>query len=140
MRYVLIFIVCFWSASACAAEVTIEMLNKQGSESMVFSKKIVKINVGDKIFWKAIDPTHNVEFVKNGVPKGVEKFKSKINEDTEYLFTVPGIYAYWCTPHKSLGMIAFVFVNDDKSNLEEIKKIRFFGKSRKVAKLLIEQI
>jgi hypothetical protein len=37
-------------------------------------------------------------------------------------------------------MIAFIVVNDDKSNLEEIKKIRFFGKSKKVAKLLIEKI
>jgi hypothetical protein len=46
-------------------------------------------------------------------------------------FTIPGIYAYWCTPHKNMGMIGFVVVGDDKSNLEEIKKLRFSAKSKK---------
>jgi hypothetical protein len=71
---------------------------------------------------------------------GVEKFKSKLNEDVSYEFTIPGIYAYWCAPHKSLGMIGFVIVGDDKSNLDLIKKIRFFGKSKKISKILIDQI
>jgi len=45
-----------------------------------------------------------------------------------------------CTPHKSLGMIGFIIVGDDKSNLDMIKKIKFFGKSKKLAKSLIDQI
>jgi len=116
------------------------MLNKFQGESMVFSKKIVKVNIGDTVFWKATDPTHNVEFIKKAVPEGVEKFKSKINKDTQYTFTIPGIYAYWCTPHKSLGMIGFVIVGDDKHNLEQIKKIKFFGRSKKIASSLIKQL
>ena len=78
-----------------AADTTIEMLNKQGKESMVYSQKIVNVNVGDTVFWKATTKGHNVQFMKGGVPEGVEKFKSKMNKDTEYTFTVPGIYAYW---------------------------------------------
>ena len=120
-----------------AADTTIEMLNKQGKESMVYSKKIVRINSGDTVFWKSTDKGHNVEFIKGGVPEGVEKFKSKFNKDTEYKFTAPGIYAYWCTPHKSMGMIGFVIVGDDKSNLEAVKSIRFSGKSKKIATELI---
>ena len=139
MRY-LIIILCFFSFNALAEDVTIEMLNKFEGETMVFSKKIVKVNIGDTIFWKATDPTHNVEFVKKAIPEGVEKFKSKINKDTQYTFTIPGIYAYWCTPHKSLGMIGFVIVGDDKHNLEQIKKIKFFGKSKKIASSLIKQL
>ena len=100
---------------AMAADVTIEMLNKQGKESMVYSQKIVNVNVGDTVFWKATTKGHNVQFMKGGVPDGVEKFKSKMNKDTEYTFTVPGIYAYWCTPHKSMGMIGFVVVGGDLS-------------------------
>ena len=129
-----------FSSNSMAADETIEMLNKLEKESMVYSKKVVKIDVGDTVFWKATDKGHNVQFIKGGVPEGVDKFKSKFNKDTEYKFTIPGIYAYWCTPHKNMGMIGFVVVGNDKSNLEAIKKIRFFGKSRKVAKLLIEQI
>ncbi len=129
----------FLSSYSFAADATVEMLNKQGKESMVFSQKIVKINVGEKVFWKATDKGHNVEFIKKGVPEGVEKFKSKFNQDVEYKFDIPGIYAYWCTPHKSMGMIGFVIVGDDKSNFEAIKSIRFSGKSKKIAIDLISQ-
>ena len=130
----------FLTTSSFAADIIVEMLNKQGKESMVFSQKIVKINVGEKIFWKATDKGHNVEFIKKGVPEGVEKFKSKFNKDVEYKFEIPGIYAYWCTPHKSMGMIGFVVVGDDKSNLEAIKAIRFSGKSKKIAPDLINSL
>ena len=125
---------------AMAADVTIEMLNKQGKESMVYSQKIVNVNVGDTVFWKATTKGHNVQFMKGGVPDGVEKFKSKMNKDTEYTFTVPGIYAYWCTRHKSMGMIGFVVVGGDKSNLEAIKSLKFFGKSKKIAPDLISKL
>ncbi len=126
--------------SAFAASETTEMLNKQGKESMVYSKKIVRINVGDTIFWKATHKGHNVEFIKGGVPEGVEKFKTKYNIDVEYTFTIPGIYAYWCTPHKNMGMIGFIVVGGDKSNLEAIKKIRFSAKSKKIAPDLINSL
>ena len=130
----------FMVTNVSAADVTLEMLNKLGKESMVFSEKVVKINVGDTVFWKATDKGHNVEFIKGGTPEGVEKFKSKYNIDTEYKFTIPGIYAYWCTPHKGMGMIGFVVVGGDKSNLDAIKAIRFMGKSKKIAPELINSL
>ena len=37
-----------------AADVTIEMLNKLGKESMVYSQKIVKVNSGDTVFWLSL--------------------------------------------------------------------------------------
>ena len=130
----------FLANQSFAADEIVEMLNKSGKESMVYSKKIVRINVGDTVMWKATDKGHNVEFIKGGVPEGVEKFKSKFNKDTEYKFSIPGIYAYWCTPHKNMGMIGFVVVGNDKSNLEEIKKIRFAAKSKKIAPDLINSL
>ena len=130
----------FLTSTSFAADATVEMLNKQGKESMVFSQKIVKVNVGDKVIWKATDKGHNVEFIKKGVPEGVAKFKSKYNKDVEFKFDVPGIYAYWCTPHKSMGMIGFVVVGDNKSNLDAIKAIRYTGKSKKLAPDLINSL
>ena len=130
----------FLANQSFAADEIVEMLNKSGKESMVYSKKIVRINVGDTVIWKATDKGHIVEFIKGGVPEGVEKFKSKFNKDTEYKFSIPGIYAYWCTPHKNMGMIGFVVVGNDKSNLEEIKKIRFAAKSKKIAPELINSL
>lgn len=107
-KYILIIFFLF-SNYAMSETINIKMLNKLGKERMVYSEKIVRINVGDEIFWKSTDKGHNVEFTKGGVPEGVEIFKSKINEDVTYKFNIPGIYAYWCTPHKSLGMIGFVW-------------------------------
>ena len=135
-----LFSVIFLNTISFAADATVEMLNKQEKEIMVFSQKIVKINVGDKVFWKATNKGHNVEFIKGGVPEGVGKFKSKFNKDVEFKFDVPGIYAYWCTPHKSMGMIGFIVVGNDKSNLESIKSIRFSGKSKKLAPDLINSL
>ena len=129
-----------FASNSMAADETIEMLNKSGNEMMVYSKKVARVNVGDTVFWKATDKGHNVEFIKGGVPEGVDKFKSKFNKDTEYKFTIPGIYAYWCTPHKSMGMIGFVVVDNDKSNLEAIKKIKFYGNSKKIAEDIINSL
>ncbi len=141
MRALIIFITISISSASMAADVTVEMLNKLDKETMVFSPKIVKIDIGDTVFWKSSDKGHNVEFIsKGGVPSGVEKFKSKISKDAEYNFEVPGIYAYWCTPHKSMGMIGFIVVGNDYSNLEEIKSIKFIGKSKKAAEKLIAEL
>ena len=142
MRYLLIILFSlFLPKIAVAEDTTIEMLDKLGKRNMVFSQEIVRINTGDTVFWKATDKGHNVQFIsKNGVPEGVEKFKSKISKDTEFTFTIPGIYAYWCVPHKTMGMIGFVIVGDDLSNLDLIKKVKFIGKSKKIAKALIAEI
>ena len=142
MRYILvIFFGVFLANSVFAEDTTIEMLNKSDKRNMVFSTEIVRINSGDTVFWKATDKGHNVQFIsKNGVPEGVKKFKSKIGKDTEFTFTIPGIYAYWCTPHKSMGMIGFVIVDGDLSNLDSIKKVKYIGKSKKIAQTLIAEI
>ena len=130
----------FVSHSAFAADQTIEMLNKLEKENMVFSKKIVKIDIGDTVFWKSTKPGHNVEFIKGGIPEGVEKFRSALSKDTEYKFEIPGIYAYWCTPHKGMGMIGFVVVGKDKSNLDDVKRVKYLGKSKKIAEVLISSL
>ena len=87
--FILIFLSSF--NSVFAADTTIEMLNKSGKEIMVFSKKIVRVDVGDTVFWKATSKGHNVEFINGGTPEGVSKFKSKMNKDVEFKFEKPGI-------------------------------------------------
>ena len=136
MKHVLVLLIFLCANTVLAADTTVEMLNRLDGENMVFSKKIVRINVGETVYWKSIDSSHNVEFIKNAVPEGVGKFKSKLSEDTEYKFTIPGIYAYWCTPHKSMGMIALVVVDGNLSNIDDIASTRVVGKSKKKLKPL----
>jgi len=106
--------------------------------SNTFSVKIAKVNLNDKIVWKSSSKGHNVEFVET--PKGVKKFKSKINKDATYEFKIPGVYLYQCTPHKAMGMIGIVVVGDDKSNLDKIKKVKMRGKSKKILKELLKEL
>ena len=140
IKFIIAISLFLFSSNSMAADETIEMLNKLGKESMVYSKKVVRVDIGDTVYWKSTNPGHNVEFIKGGVPEGVEKFKTKFSKDAQYTFKVPGIYAYWCTPHKSMGMIGFIVVGNDKSNLEAIKKIKYYSKSKKLAPELINSL
>ena len=135
-KVLLLILTLTFSSLAHAKTVEIEMLNKLGKEKMLYSVKVAEVDVNDKIIWKSKTKGHNVEFVV--MPKGVKKFKSKINKDATYEFKVPGIYLYQCTPHKAMGMIGIVVVGNDKSNLDAVKKAKMRGKSKKVLKELLK--
>jgi len=135
-KVLLLLLTLTFSSLAHAKTVEIEMLNKLGKETMLYSVKLAEVDVNDKIIWKSTTKGHNVEFVV--MPKGVKKFKSKINKDATYEFKVPGIYLYQCTPHKAMGMIGIVVVGNDKSNLDAVEKAKMRGKSKKVLKELLK--
>ena len=131
-------ITLLFSSHAIAENYSIDMLNKLGKERMVYSEKVISIKVNDEITWKSVDKGHNVEFI--GMPKGVSKYKSKISKNAKYTFTKPGIYLYQCTPHKAMGMIGLVVVGEDKNNLDKIKKVKVYGKSKKLLKKLLKTL
>ena len=135
-KVLLLILTLTFSSLAHAKTVEIEMLNKLGKETMLYSVKLAEVDVNNKIIWKSTTKGHNVEFVV--MPKGAKKFKSKINKDATYEFKVPGIYLYQCTPHKAMGMIGIVVVGNDKSNLDAVEKAKMRGKSKKVLKELLK--
>ena len=137
-KLIFIIFILFYSSMSYGKTIEIDMLNKLGKEKMVYSIKIAKLDLNDKIIWKHVSKGHNVEFI--GMPKGVKKFKTKINKKAEYEFKKPGIYLYQCTPHKAMGMIGIVVVGGDKSNLEKIKKVKLYGKSKKIFKKLLKEL
>ena len=126
----------FFANTISAATFEVEMLNRLGKESMVYSQSVVNIQPGDTVKWLATTKGHNVQFLT--VPDGVGSFRSKLNVDTEYTFTVPGIYLYQCTPHKNMGMIAVVVVGGNKDNLNAITSSRVAGKSKQRLANIIE--
>jgi len=133
-----IFSVLLFSSHVIAANHELEMLNKLGKERMVFSKKMISIDLNDQVLWKSVDKGHNVQFI--GMPDGAKKYKSKISKDASYKFEKPGVYLYQCTPHKAMGMIGIVVVGKNKNNLEKIKKVKVYGKSKKILKNLLEKL
>ena len=128
----------FFANTLSAATFEVEMLNRLGKESMVYSQSVVNIQSGDTVKWLATTKGHNVQFLS--VPEGVGAFRSKLNVDTEYTFTVPGIYLYQCTPHKNTGMIAVVVVDGNKDNLNAITSARVAGKSKQRLAKIIETL
>ena len=137
-KLIIIISIIFYSSISYGKTIEIDMLNKLGKEKMVYSIKVANVDLNDKIIWKHISKGHNVEFI--GKPEGVKKFKTKINKKAEYVFNKPGIYLYQCTPHKAMGMIGIVVVGGDKSNLEKIKKVKVYGKSKKILKKLLDEL
>ena len=127
-------------SSVFAETYEVQMLNKLEKDRNVFNPSVIYVNSGDTVKWISVDKGHNIAFTKKGVPEGVELYKSKINTDAEYTFNTSGIYAYNCTPHYGLGMIAFVVVDDDLSNFDQVAKIKYPGKSKKLAKELLKKI
>ena len=123
-----------------AADMSIDMLNKDANgNKMVYSKEIAKVAVGDTITWLPASKGHNVEIIAAPDGFNIPK-KSKNGKEVSITFEVPGIYYYWCTPHKGMGMIGLVVVGDDTSNKDKIAKAKALGKSKKKLKKLLSEL
>jgi len=138
MKYLVLAATLFMSAPAFAADMTIEMLNKDSDgNKMIYSEEIARVDVGDTITWVPTDKGHNVEMIAS--PNDM-KLKSKNGKEVQVTFDAPGIYYYWCTPHKGMGMIGLVVVGGDTSNKDQIAKAKAMGKSKKKLKKLLGEL
>ena len=138
MRFLIICLSLLIASPAIASDVTVEMLNKDADGNrMVYSQEIIEIAAGSTVKWVPTDKGHNVEIIAS--PNDM-KFKSKNGKEASVTFETPGIYYYWCTPHKGMGMIGLVVVGGDTSNKAQISKAKAIGKSKKKLKALLEKL
>ena len=138
MKLFIVIATLFISTSASAADMTIEMLNKDADgNKMVFSEEIARVDIGDIITWIPTTKGHNVEMISS--PNDM-KLKSKNGKEVKISFDKAGIYYYWCTPHKGMGMIGLVVVGGDTSNKDQIAKAKAIGKSKKKLKNLLDEL
>ena len=124
---------------ALAAEHEVQMLSKgpEGQRNW-FEPAVVHAQPGDTIHFVATDKGHNSTSVV--VPDGAEEWKGKLSEDISVTLTVPGLYAYKCTPHFGLGMVGLIVVGDPSVNLEAVKSGRYPGKARTVMADLLKEV
>lgn len=135
--YLTTFLLVFALGSASAGARTIEMLNKDDAgNKMIYSEELVYIDTGETITWVPTSKGHNVEMIAGPDGATLPK-KSKNGKEVSITFDVPGIYYYWCTPHKGMGMIGLVVVGGDTSNKDAIAKAKAMGKSKKKLKALL---
>lgn len=95
-----------------AETIEVKMLNKSGSEMMVFEPDFVRAAPGDTIRFVATDKGHNAESIEGMIPEGAEAFSGKLNKDTEITVSVDGLYAVRCKPHYAMGMVMLIAVGD----------------------------
>ena len=121
-----------------AQEVSFEMLNKDANGNrMVYSQEVAKVEVGDTVTWLPASKGHNVDMISS--PNKM-KFKSKNGKEAKITFDTPGVYYYWCTPHKGMGMIGLVVVGNDLSNIDDVASAKAIGKSKKKLKALLASL
>jgi len=125
------------------AQHIVEMWNKDPEDRkrrMVFSQELLRVQPGDTILFSATDKGHNVEFVDG--PDGVELPKrSRMNKDVEIVLDKPGVYAYVCTPHATMGMIGVIVVGEPtQAAVDAVRDAKMRGKSKRKYKELLQQI
>ena len=121
------------ASAASAAEFEVKMLNKGAKGEMVFEPDVVRIAPGDTVHFVVVDKghAHDAVTIRGMLPEGAEPFEGEPDRDVTVTFTVPGVYGYKCAPHYSTyGMVGLVIVGDPV-NLEEVKKVRQYGASKK---------
>lgn len=127
------------AVSAQAETFEVQMLNKGEEGAMVFEPAFVKAEVGDVIRFLPTDKGHNVEDIKGMLPEGVDKFKTKFNEEFELKVEQEGVYGIKCTPHYAMGMVALIQVGDP-ANLEEAEAVKQKGKAKDRMADLFEKV
>ena len=127
------------AVSAQAETFEVQMLNKGEEGAMVFEPAFVKAEVGDVIRFLPTDKGHNVEDIKGMLPDGVDRFKTKFNEEFELKVEQEGVYGIKCTPHYAMGMVALMQVGDP-ANLEEAEAVKQKGKAKDRMADLFEKV
>ena len=108
MKNIVLFLLLSFSSIAFSAEHEIKMLNFGSEGGMVFEPGFLKVNVGDKVNFVAVDISHNTESVEGLIPAGATSWKGDINENISVVIDKEGVYVYQCTPHIILGMVGVI--------------------------------
>ena len=108
MKNIVLFLLLSFSSIAFSAEHEIKMLNFGSEGGMVFEPGFLKVNVGDKVNFVAVDISHNTESVEGLIPAGATSWKAEINENVSVVIDKEGVYVYQCTPHIILGMVGVI--------------------------------
>ncbi|MFY0679612.1 MAG: pseudoazurin [Thalassovita sp.] len=113
----------------------VKMLNKNGSERMVFEPDFLRVAAGDTVVFIPTDKGHNAETVKGMIPEGAEPFKGKMNKEVSVTLTQDGVYGIECKPHYAMGMVMTIAVGDVSQAPDDF----FAGRVPKKAKARFEE-
>jgi pseudoazurin len=89
------------------------MLNKDADgNKMIFEPMLIMAEKGDTVTFLPTEKGHMAASIKGMLPKGIKKFKGKINKPVSIVVSEDGLYGVKCTPHLANGMVALIAVGD----------------------------
>ena len=89
------------------------MLNKDADgNKMIFEPMLIMAEKGDTVAFLPTEKGHMAASIKGMLPKGIKKFKGKINKPVSIVVLKDGLYGVKCTPHLANGMVALIAVGD----------------------------
>ena len=120
-KIILLILILSFQINLYSANHIVKMLN-QGTEGvMVFEPAVLKINPGDSVTFKSIDPAHNSASISSMIPNNAQAWNGDLSRDITVDFNIPGVYVYQCTPHVMMAMVGVIQVGNNKSNLDTIQ-------------------
>ena len=124
-----------------ATEHIVEMLNRGlNGQPLQYEPAFLKIEPGDSVTFKSVNPGHNVVSINGMLPDGAEPFRSRLSQDVTITFDQPGLYGYKCQPHYAMGMVGLIQVGDDISNLDAAQSVRAPGRAGALFEELFSQV
>jgi len=128
------------ASAALAAEHEIKIKNTNGKgKFMVFEPDFLKVAPGDTVKFVLVDKNHNAESITGVWPEGVAPFKGEMNQDTEFVAEMPGIYGVKCHPHYTMGMVAII-VAGELTNKDQFTTFKAPGGAKKRWEELAAQV
>ncbi|WP_439026256.1 plastocyanin/azurin family copper-binding protein [Haloarchaeobius sp. DT45] len=86
--------------------------------NFVFTPEEITVSTGETVTWQWESDNHNVVVESQpdgadwpGTAGGETKVYDK-GHTYEYTFEVPGTYEYYCSPHRNVGMVGTVVVEE----------------------------
>ena len=114
------------AATAAAATVEVKLIQTPTGDAY-FDPAGIRIATGDRVRWVQISGFHSITAYhpRNDnhelrIPESAEPWDSDIlladypkrGATFEHVFTVPGVYDYFCKPHEMAGMVGRVVVGE----------------------------
>ena len=124
---------CAISSTASAKDFVVEMRNSGTDGMMVFQPALTSVGVGDRVIFKATNPSHDAASIPTMMPAGAKPFTGKISQDVTVTFTVPGFYGIKCTPHFGMGMVALIKVGKPTNGEQAATKLPPMARKRLLA-------
>lgn len=97
---------------AFAETFEVKMMNRGEKGSMVFEPDYLELKPGDRVRFVPTHKSHNAATIDGMTPEGATPFKSRINDEFETGFDVPGFYGIKCSPHYGMGMVMLIKVGE----------------------------